>query len=67
MRQLFNAKVLDRILLLMKLYQRVLHLEQFHVGERKRGRSRKGRKKREADSKGRRINLDRPQAAGEAI
>lgn len=35
--------------------------------ERKRGRSREGRKKTEADSKGKRINSDRPQAAGEAI
>lgn len=38
MRQLFNAKVLDRILLLMKLYQSVFHLEQSHVEERGRGR-----------------------------
>ena len=38
MRQLFNAKVLDRILLLMKLYQSVFHLEQSHAEERGRGR-----------------------------
>ena len=38
MRQLLNAKVLDRILLLAKLHQSVLHLEQFHVEERGRGR-----------------------------
>ena len=31
----FQCKgILDRILLLMKLYQSVLHLEQFHVEER---------------------------------
>ena len=35
----FQCKgILDRILLLMKLYQSVLHLEQFHVEERGRGR-----------------------------